>query len=150
MNDRAAAVVLTGMSKNPRRRSWWQKRSGRPEVEADPLLERVVELDALPQRLEPPPPPEAPRSEVVTASGLRCVIGVLSAGLDSSELQNWAMDTLIPRDSEGLSDFLAALYVMARVLLGEVRDATGQPREEILQRLALTVENGHGKPLPGW
>jgi hypothetical protein len=146
------------MNKNPRR-SWWQKRSTRSDrageyradIEFEPVLERVIELGPAEQAaLDPPPPPETPRSDVVTAAGLRCVIGVLSAGLDSSELQNWAMDTLIPRDSEGLSDFLAALYVMARVLLGEVRDATGQPREEILQRLALTVENGRGKPLPGW
>lgn len=122
-----------GMSKNSRRRSWRQRRSIPP-----------------PEQPQPVEPIESPRSDVVTAAGLHCVIGVLSAGLDSLELQNWAMDTLIPRDSEGLGDFLAALYVMARVLLGEVGDATGQPREEILQRLALTVENGRGKPLPGW
>lgn len=147
MNAVAFAVVLTGMSTNPRRRWWWQKRSPRPGPGIEPVLDRVIELGPAGQ---PSVPETRPRSDIVTADGLHGVIGVLSAGLDSTELQNWAMDTLIPRDTEGLSDFLAALYVMARVLLGEVRDATGEPREEILQRLALTVENGRGKPLPGW
>ena len=32
----------------------------------------------------------------------------------------------------------------------ELLQASGKDREEILQRLALTVENGRGRPLPGW
>ncbi len=89
-------------------------------------------------------------SEYVTADGIQRAIGVLCAGLDSTELQVWAMDELIPPDSDGLSDFLGGLYVMARVLLGELREATGETREEILQRLALRVEGGPETPLPGW
>jgi hypothetical protein len=89
-------------------------------------------------------------SEYVTPDGIQRAIGVMCAGLDSTELQMWAMDTLIPRDSDGLSDFLAALYVMARVLMGELNEATGEPREQILQRLALEAERGRGHPTPGW
>jgi hypothetical protein len=113
------------MSKKPHRRRWPVWRGRRPEIDL------------------PAPPAEAPDSETeaVTVDGIQRAIGVMCAGLDSTELQTWAMDELIPRDGEGLSDFLAALYVMARVLLGELGSATGQSREEILQRLALRVAN---------
>ena len=88
-------------------------------------------------------------SEYVTPDGIQRAIGVMCAGLDSTELQMWAMDTLIPRDGDGLSDFLAALYVMARVLMGELHEATGESRERILQRLALAAECGRGHTFPG-
>ena len=82
MNADAAKVVLTGMSKNPRRRrSWWQRRStwserggeSRPDVGIEPALDRVIELAPAQQ----PAPENRPRSDVVTAAGLHCVIGVL-------------------------------------------------------------------------
>jgi hypothetical protein len=89
-------------------------------------------------------------SDYVTADGVQRAIGVLRASLDSTELQVWAMDELIPTDSDGLSDFLGGLYVMARVLLGELREATGDTREEILQRLALRLQGGSEQPPQGW
>jgi hypothetical protein len=128
-----------GMSRLPRRRRRWANRLQIPNGRTQ---------DDCPAAGGPPAPNR--ETEAVSAEGIQRAIGVLSAGLDSTELQVWAMDELIPRDSDGLSDFLAALYVMDRVLLGELCEATGEPREEILQRLALRVENGRGKPLPGW
>lgn len=127
------------MSKLPRRRRRWANRLQIPNGRT---------TDGAPAASSAPS--SGPGSDVVSAEGIQRAIGVLSAGLDSTELQVWAMDELIPRDSDGLSDFLAALYVMDRVLLGELCEATGEPREEILQRLALRVENGRGRPMPGW
>ena len=79
----------------------------------------------------------------VTAEGIQRAIGVLCAGLDSTELQVWAMDELIPRDSDGLSDFLAALYVMDRVLLGELCEATGGAARGDPAAARARAEHGH-------
>src|SRR5580698_3342218 len=70
------------------------------------------------------------------AAGMQLAIALLTAGLDSPELEAWAVDTLTPVDVDGLGDFMAGLHVISVVLLSELHEATGEPPAAILQRLA--------------
>jgi hypothetical protein len=80
------------------------------------------------------------------ATAMQLAIALLTAGLDSPELEAWAADTLTPLDADGLGDFMAGLHVISVVLLSELHEATGEPPAAILQRLAILAERRRGTP----
>jgi hypothetical protein len=83
------------------------------------------------------------------AAAVQLVIALLTAGLDSPELEAWATDTLTPVDADGLGDFMAGLHVISVLLLSELHEATGEPPTAILQRLAIVAEHWRGTPSAG-
>jgi len=83
------------------------------------------------------------------AAAMQLAIALLTAGLDSPELEAWAADALIPLDADGLGDFMAGLHVISVLLLNELHEATGEPSAAILQRLAILAEHRRGTPSAG-
>jgi hypothetical protein len=83
------------------------------------------------------------------AAAMQLAIALLTAGLDSPELEAWAADELTPIDADGLGDFMAGLHVISVVLLRELHEATGEPPGAILQRLAILAERRRGTPSAG-
>jgi hypothetical protein len=83
------------------------------------------------------------------AAAMQLAIGLLTAGLDSPELETWAADTLTPNDADGLGDFMAGLHVTSVLLLHELHEATGEPSAAVLQRLAMMAERQRGTPSAG-
>jgi hypothetical protein len=83
------------------------------------------------------------------AAAMQLAIALLTAGLDSPELEAWAADELTPIDADGLGDFMAGLHVISVVLLSELHEATGEPPAAILQRLAILAERRRGMPSAG-
>jgi hypothetical protein len=88
---------------------------------------------------------EATRGETMAAA-MQLAIALLTAGLDSPELEAWAADALTPVDADGLGDFMAGLHVISVLLLNELHEATGEPSAAILQRLAIMAERRRGTP----
>jgi hypothetical protein len=84
------------------------------------------------------------------AAAVQLAIGLLTAGLDSPELQAWTVEALTPHDADGLGNFMAGLHVVSELLLHELHEATGEPPEAILQRLAILAEHWRGTPSAGW
>ena len=82
-------------------------------------------------------------------AAMQLAIALLTAGLDSPELEAWAVDMLTPTDADGLADFMAGLHVISVVLLSELHEATGEPPAAILQRLAILAERRRGTPFGG-
>ena len=80
------------------------------------------------------------------AAAMQLAIALLTAGLDSPELEAWAAEALTPIDADGLGDFMAGLHVISVVLLNELQEATGEPSAAILQRLAIMAERRRGTP----
>jgi hypothetical protein len=80
---------------------------------------------------------------------LQLAIGLLTASLDSSELETWAVWALIPDDPAALGDFIAGLHVISQLLLHELHAATGQPPAAMLQRLAILAETRRATPSAG-
>jgi len=80
------------------------------------------------------------------AAARQLVIALLTAGLDSPELEAWAADALTPVDADGLADFMAGLHVLSVLLLSELHEVTGEPPAAILQRLAILAERRRGTP----
>ncbi len=78
------------------------------------------------------------------AAAMQLAIALLTAGLDSPELEAWAADALTPVDADGLADFMAGLHVLSVLLLSELHEATGEPPAAILQRLAILAERRRG------
>jgi hypothetical protein len=94
--------------------------------------------------------PAAGTDRVQTAAGaMQLAIGLLTASLDSPELEAWAVWALIPEDPAALGDFIAGLHVVSQLLLHELHDATGQPPAAALQRLAILAETRHGTSSAG-
>jgi hypothetical protein len=91
-------------------------------------------------------PVEAAPGETMAAA-MQLAIALLTAGLDSPELEAWAADTLTPVDVGGLADFMAGLHVISVLLLNELHEVTGEPSAAILQRLAILAERQRGTPL---
>jgi hypothetical protein len=83
------------------------------------------------------------------AAAMQLAIALLTAGLDSPELEAWAADALIPVDADGLGDFMAGLHVTSVLLLNELHEVTGEPSAAILQRLAILAERQRGTPFAG-
>jgi hypothetical protein len=83
------------------------------------------------------------------AGAMQPAIGLLTASLDSPELEAWAVWALIPEDPTALGDFIAGLHVVSQLLLHELQDATGQPPAATLQKLAILAETWRGTPSVG-
>ena len=81
------------------------------------------------------------------AAAMQLAIALLTAGLDSPELEAWAAGALTPVDADGLGDFMAGLHVISVLLLNELHEVTGEPSAAILQRLAILAERRRGTPL---
>ena len=81
------------------------------------------------------------------AAAMQLAIALLTAGLDSPDLEAWVADTLTPAGPDGLAEFTAGLHVISVVLLHELHEATGEPSAAILQRLAILAERRRGMPL---
>jgi hypothetical protein len=91
--------------------------------------------------------PAAPGESI--AAAMQLAIGILTAGLDSPELEAWAVAALTPKDADGLGNFMAGLHVVSELLLQELQVATGEPQEAILRRLAMLAEQRRGTPSAG-
>lgn len=87
--------------------------------------------------------------QTMAAGAMQLAIGLLTASLDSPELEEWAVWALIPEDPAALGDFIAGLHVVSQLLLHELQDATGQPPAAILQKLAILAETRRGTPSAG-
>jgi hypothetical protein len=83
------------------------------------------------------------------AAAMQLAIALLTAGLDSPELEAWAADALTPNEADGLGDFMAGLHVISVLLLDELHKATGEPSAAVLQRLAVMAERRRGTPSAG-
>jgi hypothetical protein len=83
------------------------------------------------------------------AAAVQLAIGLLTAGLDSPELEAWAADALTPQDADGLANLMAGLHVLCELLLNELQEATEEPPAAILQRLAMLAEHRRGNPFAG-
>ena len=77
---------------------------------------------------------------------LQLAVALLTAGLDSPELEAWAADELTPVDTDGLADLMAGLHVICVLLLHELHEATGEPSAAVMQRLAMVAERQRGTP----
>jgi hypothetical protein len=118
------------------------------QVQAAPV--QAVPVQAGPVQIEPvqiEPVQAAPGEAIAVA--MQLAIALLTAGLDSPELEAWAADSLTPIDTDGLGDFMAGLHVISVVLLSELHEATGEPSAAILQRLAILAERRRGMPSAG-
>ena len=126
----------------PRRRP---DRGGAPRgPESDTAGDQAAPVQARPVQAQPV---QAASGETMAAA-MQLAIALLTAGLDSPELEAWAADTLTPIDADGLGDFMAGLHVISVVLLRELHEATGEAPEAILQRLAILAERRRGTPSP--
>jgi hypothetical protein len=83
------------------------------------------------------------------AAAMQLAIGLLTASLDSPELEAWALAALTPNDADGLGNFMAGMHVVSELLLRELHEATGEPPEATLQRLAIQAEHRRGTPSAG-
>jgi hypothetical protein len=139
----------------PTRRLRWRPRR-RPDRGALRAPESVTgdyqtaPVQAAPVHTEPvqTEPVQAAPGETMAAA-MQLAIALLTAGLDSPELEAWAADALTPIDADGLGDFMAGLHVISVVLLAELHEATGEPAAAILQRLAIMAERRRGTPSGG-
>jgi hypothetical protein len=99
---------------------------------------------------EQTPREQTPRQQTASgetrAAAMQLAIALLTAGLDSPELEAWAADELTPIDADGLGDFMAGLHVISVLLLNELHEVTGEPSAAILQRLAILAERQRGTP----
>ena len=78
------------------------------------------------------------------AAAMQLAIGLLTASLDSPALASWAVEALTPHDADGMANFMAGLHVVSELLLHELCEATGEPPEATLQRLAFLAERLRG------
>jgi hypothetical protein len=83
------------------------------------------------------------------AAAMQAAVGLLTASLDSPELEAWALPVLIPKDADGLGDLMAGLHLVSELLIHELHEATGEPPQAILQRLAILAEHRRGMPSAG-
>ena len=83
------------------------------------------------------------------AGAMQAAIGLLTASLDSPELEARALPTLIPQDADGLGDLMAGLHLIAELLIHDLHEASGEPPPAILQRLAILAEHRRGMPSAG-
>jgi hypothetical protein len=145
MNNRPASAVLAGMRIHwrPRCRRYRgnaQRPSGTGAVRAQTTPGERVPLQTAPR--ESGAVEIAPGETVAAATQL--AIGLLTASLDSPELEAWAVEALAPHDADGMGNFMAGLHVVSELLLHELGEATGEPPEATMQRLAFLAERWRG------
>jgi hypothetical protein len=98
----------------------------------------------------PARPPEPAREDGPTAaSAVQLAIALLTASLDSPELEEWAAWALIPEDPEALAGTIAGLHLVNLLLLHQLHEATGQPPAATLQKLAISTAAGPETPFTG-
>jgi hypothetical protein len=83
------------------------------------------------------------------AAAMQLAIALLTAGLDSPELEARAAGELAPADADGLAGFMAGLHVVSVLLLHELHEAAGEPPAGVLRRLAILAERRRGTPFAG-
>jgi hypothetical protein len=83
------------------------------------------------------------------AAAMQAAIALITASLDSPELEAWALPVLVPRDTDGLGDLMAGLHLISELLIHELHEATGEPPQATLQRLAILAEHRRGMPSAG-
>jgi hypothetical protein len=83
------------------------------------------------------------------AAAMQLAIGLLTASLDSPTLESWAVEALTPHDADGMGNFMAGLHLVSELLLHELGEATGEPPEATLQRLAFLAERWRGSSSAG-
>ena len=88
------------------------------------------------------PPEPAGEDGPTTASALQVAIALLTASLDSPELEEWAAWALIPEDPEALAGVIAGLHWVGLLLLHQLHEATGEPPATTLQKLAVVAAAG--------
>jgi len=170
MNNIPASLVLPGMrihrqnglpsaptgrqarpTDTPARRRRWRprRRRNRGNARPEPGTAAVQGQTAAAQIMageitlgEPAPVQTAPGETV--AAAMQLAIGLLTASLDSPALEWWAVEALTPHDADGMANFMAGLHVVSELLLSELCEATGEPPEATLQRLALLAERWRG------
>jgi len=98
-----------------------------------------------PARLPQPATKDGPTA----ASAVQLAIGLLTASLDSPELEEWAAWALVPEDPEALASVIAGLHLVNLVLLHQLHEATGQPPAKTLQELAIAAAAGPETPFTG-
>jgi hypothetical protein len=99
---------------------------------------------------EPARPPEpASQDGPTAASSMQLAIGLLTASLDSPELEEWAAWALIPEDPAALASAIAGLHLVNLLLLHRLHEATGQPPLTTLQELAISAAAGPETPFSG-
>jgi hypothetical protein len=92
------------------------------------------------------PPEPASEDGPAAASSMQLAIGLLTASLDSPELEEWAAWALIPEDPEALASAIAGLHLVNLLLLHQLDEATGQPPARTLQKLAIMAASGPQPP----
>jgi hypothetical protein len=87
---------------------------------------------------EPARPAEPADEDAPTAaSAVQLAIGLLTASLDSPELEEWAAWATV----------VAGLHLVSLLLLHQLHEATGRPPASTLQRLAIVAAAGPQPPL---
>jgi hypothetical protein len=94
-------------------------------------------------------PGTAVASSQTTAGAIQLAIGLLTASLDSPELQARAFRVLVPEDPAAVGDLLAGLHIVSQLLLHQLHEATGQPPAGTLQTLAIVAETSRDTPSGG-
>ena len=96
------------------------------------------------RKIPPPARPPEPVSKdgPTAASSMQLAIGLLTASLDSPELEEWAAWALIPEDREALASVIAGLHLVSLLLLYQLHEATGQSPASALQKLAIAAAAG--------
>ena len=96
---------------------------------------------------EPVRSPEPAGDDVPTAaSAVQLAIGLLTASLDSPELEEWAACFLVPEDPAALSSVIAGLNLVNLLLLRQLQEATGRPPASTLQELAIVAVSAPQPP----
>jgi hypothetical protein len=80
---------------------------------------------------------------------MQAAIGLMTASLDSPELERRALPLLVPHDADGLAELMAGMQLISEIVLRELYEATGEPPEVILNRLALVAERRRGTSSAG-
>jgi hypothetical protein len=88
----------------PARRLGWRlrRRSGRGNAKPASRTDPASGFPAM---------PSAPGQSA--AAAMQMAVGLLTASLDSPELEAWAVDELAPQDADGLDDLVAGLHVIS-------------------------------------
>jgi hypothetical protein len=149
MNSQPAACVLPDMrTHKPARRA--RRARGQDDNITNPPVRRWRPRRSRDRGPARPVPPTGTTDGGQPAPGaLQLAIGLLTASLDSPELETWAVWALIPEDPAALGDFIAGLHVISQLLLHELHAATGQPPAAMLQRLAILAETRRATPSAG-
>lgn len=145
-------------------RAWRSRRAGKhaagrhdraPAADSQPLSWETTSTDTGFRDIGPVPADSGLDSQYEVTSGeaiataMQLAIGLLTASLDSPELEASALPTLIPLGADGLGDLMAGLHLISELVIHELHEATGEPPEAILQRLAMLAEHRRGLPSAG-